>query len=59
MPSEIYRKTLEAARAAAHIEMDPVLNAPPVGRLRDAYLAEYEREVARLRETTGSSDRNE
>jgi hypothetical protein len=43
MANEIYRKVMEAARRAKREGSDLALVAPPVGRLRDAFMREYER----------------
>ncbi len=43
MSNQIYRQTMEAARRAKREGLDLKLVAPPVGRLRDAFMQEYER----------------
>ncbi len=55
MAGQLYRRGMEAARRAARNGDDLALVAPPVGRLRDAFMAEYEREVVRLK-VKGESD---
>ncbi len=46
--NRIYAATMTAARLAAANGHDLAKVAPPVGRLRDAFMAEYDREVARI-----------
>ena len=46
MANSVYRRVMESARRAARTGKDVNLVAPPVGRLRDAFMAEYNRCVA-------------
>ncbi len=58
MRNRLYRLTMEAARKAAAYGHDLALVAPPVGRLRDAFMAEYEREVARIAVTANNLEKD-
>lgn len=54
--NRIYAATLTAARKAATNGHDLSRVAPPVGRLRDAFMAEYDCEIARLKKLEKNND---